>query len=220
MMRGLVVVLGLVLPRAAAAQAAPDLAPLVAAVPACESERATCFEIRIHVPVEAGAPIATATWLGAQLAEANVHFAPLGVGFQVAGISALPASVARVEDRAERSSLGKVLDRTAIDVFITGHLDDVDTAGAMAYGVTWRQGARKFVIVSTQALPRTLAHELGHVFGLPHSEYPISIMNKTERKEPPPEQRTFHADELARMKRRIRQLVRGRGFANVAPRRP
>ena len=75
----------------------------------------------------------------------------------------------------------------------------------------------KLVILSTQAWARTLAHELGHVFGLPHSTYPISIMNKSERKDPPPDQRTFDPKELAAMKPRIAYFVKSGALVATRP---
>jgi len=102
-----------------------------------------------------------------------------------------------------------------VHVFVTGQLDDIDTPGAVAYGVTWRRGDTKYVILSTQAWERTLAHELGHVFGLPHSTHPISIMNKTPRTEPPPEERRFADEELAAMKRRLAQIVKAKVLVDV-----
>jgi len=97
-----------------------------------------------------------------------------------------------------------------IHVFITGQLDDVDQPGEVIRGVTWhrRGGDHKYVILSTVAPERVLAHELGHVFGLPHSEYAISIMNKRPRTEPPIEQRAFADAELAAMRPVLRRLLR------------
>lgn len=87
----------------------------------------------------------------------------------------------------------------------------------MAYGVTWwTTDDRKLIILLTQAWERTLAHELGHFFGLPHSKYAISIMNKTPREEPPLEERTFHEKELAKMKPPLRQLLRNKTLQNLA----
>jgi hypothetical protein len=205
---------------ASAARAAGDdeLAALREAVPACDPGRAHCFAIQLHVASDEHA-VVSADWVAAQLAQANRHFAALDVGFQLAGVDALPASAVHIATRAQRDALAKDrLGRTVIDVFLVGQLDDVDEDGKIAYGVTWhaRGDDRKYLIVSSAALPRTLAHELGHFFGLPHSTYAISIMNKTPREEPPADQRTFADEEIAAMRPILRQLLRDRVIADVA----
>lgn len=162
----------------------------------------------------ADGPLATAAWIAAQLAQANHHFAAIDVGFQIAGIAPLPAAAAHVADRAARDALGARIAGPVIDVFVTGQLDDVDTPGVTIRGVAWRRGARKFVILSTDAWDRVLAHELGHVFGLPHSTYAISIMNKTPRlarRRPS----AFAEPELAAMRPRAAAFVRARVLANL-----
>src|SRR5262249_8393519 len=66
---------------------------LIAGLPACDASRAHCIALRLHVTVDvAGSAIAKSDWLAAQLATANHYFAPLEVGFEVAGVDALPAS--------------------------------------------------------------------------------------------------------------------------------
>jgi hypothetical protein len=64
-------------------------------------------------------------------------------------------------------------------------------------------------------MPRTLAHELGHFFGLPHSTYKISIMNKKKRDDPPPEQRTFAPQEFSTMRDNLRRMLRDKIVADV-----
>jgi len=182
----------------------------------CDPARAHCFALRLHVAAPSEGLVVTSEWIARQVATANQHFARLDAGFQIASVDTLPTSAAHVRTRADRSAFGKRLAPRVIDVFVTGKLDDVDEPGNIIYGVTWRKGARKFIILSGEAWERTLAHELGHFFGLPHSTYPISIMNKAKRDEPPPEERTFHDDEYAKMGPVLRRLVRTKVIANVA----
>lgn len=211
------IVLSVLLAVARDAHAEPDVEALTTAAPRCDAARAYCFGLSFHIAVGDSGPVATADWITGQLAGANTHFAPLDVGFQIAGVTALPSSAARIEDRQERDALGATIAGTVVDVFVTGQLDDIDTPGAVARGVTWRgKGGKKFIILSTLGKERTLAHELGHVFGLPHSRYPISIMNKKKRDEPPIAQRTFAGEEIAAMRPQLLRLVQGKVLANLA----
>jgi matrixin len=195
------------------ADVAADLTALRAALPVCDAARAHCIGLQLHITrAGAGGLIATADWLAAQLAAANRHFAPLDVGFQVAGIDTLPASAAHIATRRDRNNLATGrLHGTVIHVFVIAQLDDVDDIGQTRFGVAWHtpNGDRKYILLSTQARERVrvLAHELGHVFGLPHSTYAISIMNKTERTEPPMEQRTFADQEIAAMRSGLERLL-------------
>jgi len=192
-----------------------DLEALARAASPCDAAVAHCIGIKLHVAVDGQGAVAQADWIARQLASADRHFAPLGVGFQITGTDALPEAAARIEDARERTQLARRVAGTVIDVFVTAQLDDIDKQDGVIYGVTWPAGGKKFVIVSTMAWERTLAHELGHVFGLPHSSHAISIMNKTERKEPPVEQRTFHPDELAAMRGQLARMLRDQVIAHV-----
>jgi hypothetical protein len=199
----------------ARADEAAELAAITQAAAGCEPARAHCFGIRLHVATGEAGLIASPAWVATQLAMANHQFLPLDVGFQLVGIDA--KSSPHLHSRKERDALGASIGGTVIDVFLTGQLDDVDPEGVAVYGVTWRKGDRKFIIVSTQAWERTLAHELGHFFGLPHSTYAVSIMNKTPRDEPPMDQRRFADEEIAQLKRGLERLLRGKVIADVAP---
>ena len=181
-------------------------------------ERAHTFGIQLHIASDDHGPVVSDDFIAEQLAGANKHFERLDVGFQIVGVDALPASAVHIETRADRDDLAADrLGNKLIHVFVVGQLDDVDDDGRIDFGVTWhtRHDDRKYVIVAAQALPRTLAHELGHFFGLPHSSYAISIMNKTERKEPPQDQRTFADEEIAAMRPVLRRLLRDRVIVDV-----
>jgi hypothetical protein len=212
-MRALVAPFTLVAALATPAPAAsPDeLAAIRAALPACDAERTHCFGLQLHIAEDESGLAASPEWLAAQLAAANRHFAPLDVGFQLAGIDTLPATAMHVATRGDRNALGKGrLSGHVIHVFVVGQLDDIDQPGSIIRGVAWRLPGqtRKFVILSKVAFELVLAHELGHVFGLPHSSYAISIMNKTPREQPPVEQRTFADEEIAAMRPHLGRLLR------------
>ncbi|HEY5951581.1 MAG TPA: hypothetical protein VIV40_39075 [Kofleriaceae bacterium] len=190
---------------------ADDASAIVSAAPSCAADR-TCLPIQLHVAGDDHGFVAAADWVAMELAAANRHFAPLGVGFQLVGVDALPASAIHVETRADRDAVAKGrLGGKRIHVFVVGQLDDIASDGETAYGVNWRRphDKRQYLIVSVQALERTLAHELGHFFGLPHSSFAVSIMNKTERAEPPLEQRTFASEEIVAMRPVLERLLRG-----------
>ncbi len=204
--------------RNAAADDASDVGAILQAAPPCEPGRAHCFALRLHVARTAdGALVVEPGWIAAQIAMANHQFEPIDTSFQVAGVDFLPSDAARVEDREERSSFAKLTAGSVIDVFFTGYLADIDKPGAFIRGVTWHIGdERRLIILSAVAPERTLAHELGHFFGLPHSKYAISIMNKTPREVPPPEERRFADAEIVKLKAQLVRLVRAKLIAEVA----
>ncbi len=192
------------------------------AVPAaaCPEDRTHCFELVTHVVHKDGTPVVDAAWLDAQIAHANRLFKPVSVGFfRVAPFRKLPASYASTNTRAQRDAIGGAWARGSIHVFIVEHLANVDDPGEIN-GVHWRNRAnrsQRWILLSSIAWELTLAHEIGHFFGLPHSEYLISIMNKSPRADPKPGDRVFHSDEIARMKRRKKAMLKDRVLTSRRP---
>jgi len=179
----------------------PALACFVDLTPACPEDRPRCVGLHVHVVVDAAGPVQTPTWLAAQLEHAFVLFEPVGVGFQVVAVDAVEASFAHVATREQRDAIGRSrFGRGVVHLFVVAQLDDVDAVGEQIRGVHWRQRSntdKRWVILSGIAQSTVMAHELGHFFGLPHSSYRRSIMNKTPREDPPWDERVFVDEELA-----------------------
>ncbi|MEL6182489.1 MAG: matrixin family metalloprotease [Myxococcota bacterium] len=187
----------------------------------CGAAAKACVPLVVHVVVDVeGRAVQTPDWMAHHLREANRHFAPLGVEFAVVQLAALPAKATIVATRADRDRLGRGRWRRGqIAVFVVGQLDNVDEPGEIR-GVHWRERARRsrrWVILSAIAPSMVLAHELGHFYGLPHSSYPVSIMNKKPRRDPPLEARTFAPPEIALMRRRLKAMRRSGVIQTLDP---
>lgn len=182
----------------------------VAAASSCPVESKHCFGISAHIVEAEGQSVQTPAWFASHVEQANLLFAPIGVGFEVIEADMLDASAADIDDRGERDRLGRTqFTRGVIHVFLVRRLADVDIAGEVIRGVHWRDRAdrdRRWIILSSIASSRVLAHELGHFFGLRHATDQRSIMNK-EPGEIPWSERMFIDTEYRRMKARTRAML-------------
>lgn len=185
----------------------------------CPEAAAHCVGLIVHVAAaESGGLVQGPDWIAGQIATANRLFTPLGLGFTIVEVRGLAATEAVVTTRAERSALGKRRVKPgAVHVFVVAKLGDIDDTGREINGVHWRASGKHWVIVSARAWDLTLGHELGHFIGLPHSDVAESIMNTTPRRDPPPEARAFQADELERMGRNLRRMLRDRALRDRVP---
>jgi hypothetical protein len=156
------------------------------------------FEISMHVVKDAQPPDFVTV--------ANKHFAAVDVAFEVTAQDEL--AVSHIVTRADRDALAKLVTDNKLHVFVIQKLENVDDPKVPVHGVTWRADGKKYVIIAADSPDRVLAHELGHVFGLPHSTYAISIMNKTKRDQPPIEDRRFSDEELARIRPVAKKLAK------------
>jgi len=177
----------------------------------CDPERRFCLGIELHVAVKESGPVRSADWVLAQVRKADALFALIDVSFQLSGVHALPADRARMVSRKDRDLLGRKRHTVGvIHVFVVEYLANVDDPGEI-YGVHWRDRdntSRRWIILSAISWGFTLAHELGHFFGLPHCNHRGSIMNKTGRDKTPMSERGFVPQEVKRMKKRLRRMLR------------
>ena len=180
--------------------------------PRCEVDTPHCFGIDLHIVVEDDKPVQTSRWFARQISEANRLFASIDTTFELRSVEAVEAESAEIDTRLERDLLGrKRFTRGVIHVFVVRRLADVDIAGEEIRGVHWRDRGdttRRWIILSSIGESRVLAHELGHFFGLRHSRYAVSIMNKTPRSSPPWKERRFAPEEVERMRAHMRRMLR------------
>jgi hypothetical protein len=176
------------------------------------------------VAVVVHADSADREWIDAQLAQASSLFAPADVAFEIVEVRASPrgSSLASIDDRAARDALGSRVvtsragEPTRVNVFLTERLVDVDDPPNERMGVHWRRRRSRrlhYVIVSLRAWPTTLAHELGHYFGNPHSSTPNNLMSYDRDGTTPP---FFDPAQLARIRSHARRYTRA-GLETIAP---
>ena len=138
-----------------------------------------------------------ATWreIADKVAAANQKFAPVGVSFAYTdNAAALPDTFIVLETIRERHKLKKYFKKRAINVFVLDRILDPTPSKATKRAARWQwhrpsgllAGAHipykkafpdTYIILKATSHPLTLAHELGHMFGLPHSKDPLNIMS-------------------------------------------
>jgi hypothetical protein len=153
---------------------------LVAALPALVA--ATPVELAVHVASDGDDPAVDQAWIDTAVATANERLGPAGVAFTatVAKPDGVPAEVLTV---AQRDALAAHAEAGTLHVFVVGKLANKDRSGDWINGVTWRYAGpdrglrgRRYIVVARDALVDTLAHELGHFFGLAHATDPANLM--------------------------------------------
>lgn len=168
--------------RAEVSRALAAMAVVSLAAPALGADKSAEVVVPLAIAVadDGGKPAADAAWIDAEIAAAEKLYAPLGIHFKKASTRALDERRAHLETKKDRDALFSEVTRGELNVFVVGSLRDVDDASRMRMGVHWRPASapkKHYVILSKSAMPSTLAHELGHYFGLAHASVTNNVMS-------------------------------------------
>jgi hypothetical protein len=172
----------------------------------------TGVTLTVHVAADAaGTAVSDDAWIADEVATATARFTDADVTFSRADGAAdgVPAEVATVADRDALAQLAP--DDGTVHVFVVSRLANKDAEGFIN-GVTWRyaggkrglRGRRYIVIARADALVDTLAHELGHMFGLSHTDEPTNLMMAPGRNDGA----TFDAGQVAIIGRKAAAFAR------------
>lgn len=183
------------------------------------AEDARSFAVIVHVATadESDLDARLETLVGT----ANQHFAAAGIGFVVEERRELPESYAILEDIRERRRLARFFVAKTINVFLVDEIRDpvpskATRKAAKAQGrkpsgrlsgahvpIAGRKPDTYIIIARTRS-PYSLAHELGHFFGVAHSADSLNIMSYGSRRE------RFAEEQIEVFRKRGRRYQRKR----------
>lgn len=137
--------------------------------------------LRVYVATKESEPIESKEAIDRRIELTNKIYlkASPTIQFSLVSMSPLPTTPIDLVRQIDRNNLAKriqVIDK-AIHVFIVNSISDTDDPTSTIAGVHWKYNGnqkeclgRHYIILSARdSNPDTLAHELGHWFGLPHA---------------------------------------------------
>jgi hypothetical protein len=140
---------------------------------------ASPVQVAVTIATSDGEAVTDAAWMDARLAQADGLFARAKLRFErVATTTAAVAdSGGDIMTVAQRHALAAHAPTDGrVHVFVVDKLADKDRKGGLISGVHWHYAGgkrawrgRRYIILSRWSAIDTLAHELGHFFGLPHT---------------------------------------------------
>lgn len=147
--------------------------------------------LTVHLAASEEHPAATMRRLERGLEEANAAMSPYGLRVKVRELRRMPEGYGSITRRRDRRRIaGYAPPDGSVHVFM---VDTLELRGGRrgdrsVRGLHWRYRGilrrlrqREYVVVSSDAPATTLAHELGHRFGLSHTEAEENLMCSCRR---------------------------------------
>jgi hypothetical protein len=139
------------------------------------------FPLDVAVTSDENGAVVDRAWIDREVALAEHIFGALDVHLHVDHTRALGTDLAHIEDPRMRDRFAPLVTAHEIQVFVVRSLRDDAQMGVYRRGVTWdsrTSPSRRFIILSADASLSSLAHELGHFFGIqPHSTVKNNLMS-------------------------------------------
>jgi hypothetical protein len=142
--------------------------------------------ITLHMATDGGEPVTRRARVRRWIDRANRDLAPFGIQLEVRAVRHLPEGWESVTRWGQRRQLAHYAPRDGtIHVFVIEELDRRrrPVLGRKVRGLHWRYrgvnrtlSQREYIMVTSGAPTTTLAHEIGHLFGLRHSTESNNIM--------------------------------------------
>jgi hypothetical protein len=148
---------------------------------AAHAEQEPIFPIDVAVTSDEKGAVVDRPWIDREVALAEHVFGALAVHVRVDHVRGIGTELTRIEDPRMRDRFAALVTPHQIQVFVVRSLRDDAQVGLYRLGVTWDSHtlpSRRFVILSADAAESSLAHELGHFFGIqPHSSVKNNLMS-------------------------------------------
>jgi hypothetical protein len=149
------------------------------------ADREPVLPVDVAVTSDERGAVVDRAWIDAEMSVAERVYGPLGFHVRVDHVRPLGAELSHIEDPRMRDRFAPLVTAHEIQVFIVRSLRDSEVVGMYRNGVTWDSRpsgengpSRRFIIVAATAAQSSLAHELGHFFGIqPHSSVKNNLMS-------------------------------------------
>ena len=145
------------------------------------ADREPVFPIDVAVTSDESGAVVDRAWIDAEMVVAERIFGALGAHVRINHVHNIGTDLARIEDPRMRDRFAPFVTSREIQVFVVRSLRDNEQVGVYRNGVTWDSRttpSRRFIILAATAAQSSLAHELGHFFGIqPHSNVKNNLMS-------------------------------------------